>query len=88
MLSSACAGRPARGRGSVQLARLSIYSVMGTLIRGAHMFGCTHIVSLISTSLSFGLGYFYRYKKSLGKRTPGMRGVSGMHSHTPGYEMC
>lgn len=61
-----------------------------------HIFGdghtdswCAHVwLHAHSQFKSFGLGYFYRYKKSLAKRTPGMRGVSGMHSHTPGYEMC
>lgn len=48
-----------RGAQVCALARLSAFSVMDALIRGTHVSGCTRMISLASTQLLFGLGYFY-----------------------------
>lgn len=56
---------PNEGRGSVPSTRLSAHLLMDALIRGTCLFGCTHMVSLVSMPLLFELSNFYRpYKIS------------------------
>lgn len=80
------------GHGSMLPTRLRSHLRMDALIHSTCLFGCKRMVSLASTPLIFGLGYFHHLQKiSWEARAPGGAPricTPGRHAHATEMHVC